>query len=274
MTAAELVVIALGLLFGGGATAWLTARYDLRRPNFRGERIPAMAGLAFVLGGVWVYAYEWRSNTFDPKPAAAYLIVVLGFGALGLLDDLGGDRSAGGFRGHFRALFRGQLTTGAAKALGGGVVSLTAGFLLAYPSIWQWLPAAALIALSANSLNLLDLRPGRCLFGFLVGAAAIILTLLWHHTAGLGLLLYIAVAVALILYPLDAGGRVMLGDTGSNAFGAVLGVAGALYFSPFWQAVLILLLLFFQVWCERHSLSQTIDAHPFLRRLDRKIGVR
>ncbi len=274
MTLAEFVVIALGLLFGGGATAWLTARYDLRRPNFRGERIPAVAGLAFVLGGVWVYAYEWLSDTFDPKPAAAYLIVVLGFGALGMLDDLGGDRSVGGYQGHFRALREGRITTGAAKALGGGVVSLAAGFLLAYPSLWQWALASALIALSANTLNLLDLRPGRCLFGFCCGAATILATLLGHHAAGLGLLFYVALAVALILYPQDAGGRVMLGDTGSNSFGATLGVAGALYFSPFWQGVVVALLVLFQAWCERHSLSQTIEAHPLLRRLDRKIGVR
>ena len=274
MTPSEFIVILIGLLFGGAATAWLTARYDLRRPNFRQERIPAVAGLAFVLGGVWVYAYEWRSNTFDPKPAAAYLIAVLGFGALGLLDDLGGDRSVGGFRGHFRALLQGRLTTGAAKALGGALVSLTAGFLIAYPNWWQMLLAGTLIALSANSLNLLDLRPGRCLFGFLTGALIVLLTLLSHHTAGVGFLLYVAMAVALILYPMDAGGRVMLGDTGSNAFGAVLGVAGALYFPPLWQMLVVLFLLLFQVWCEHHSLSKTIESHPFLRRLDRKIGIR
>ena len=85
---------------------------------------------------------------------------------------------------------------------------------------------------------------------------------------------YVAVAVALILYPLDASGRIMLGDTGSNAFGAVLGLSAALYFSPLWQAVVVVLLILFQVWCERHSLSRTIEASPFLRGLDRKIGVR
>lgn len=274
MTVVEFIVVVFGLLFGGGATAWLTARYDLRRPNFRRQRIPAVAGLVFVLAAVFVYAYEWRSDTFDPRIPAAYLLVTLGFGALGLLDDLGGDRSVGGFRGHFRALLQGRVTTGAAKALGGGVVSLAAGFLIAYPNLGRMLLAAMLIALSANLLNLLDLRPGRCLFGFFVGSACVVLTLAAHHALDVGFLFYVAVAVAFILYPLDAAGRIMLGDTGSNAFGAVLGVAGAIFYSPVWQAVIVALLLAFHVWSERHSLSKTIEASPLLRGLDCKIGVR
>jgi UDP-N-acetylmuramyl pentapeptide phosphotransferase/UDP-N-acetylglucosamine-1-phosphate transferase len=274
MTISELIVIVIGLIFGAGGTLWLTRRYDLRRANFRGQRIPAAAGLFFVLAGIWVYAYEWLTNVLDPKPPAAYLVVVFGFGMLGLLDDIGGDRHTGGYRGHFRALLRGSVTTGAAKAIGGGAVSLAAGFLLHFPSIGQSLLAAGLIALSANTLNLLDLRPGRCLFGFFVGAAVLILTLLLHHDGEIGFQLYIAVAAAVILFPLDALGAAMLGDTGANAFGAVLGVAGALFFSPLWQLVILVLLAGFQVWCERHSLSRTIDANPFLRGLDRKIGVR
>jgi len=279
VTAVEFLVIIVGLAFGFGATAWLTAKFDLRRPNFRKERIPAVAGLAFVLSAEWVYAYEWlaermRFVPLDVATPAAFFLVTLGFGTLGLLDDLRGDRSVGGFRGHFRALRQGRVTTGAVKALGGGLFSLIAGYLIFAPSVWQTLLAGALIALSANTLNLLDLRPGRCLFGFFLGAATVIGTLLWHHVVGYGFYFYVAVGIALILYPLDASGRVMLGDTGSNAFGAVLGLAGALYFSPVWQGVIVALLLLMHAWSERHSLSQAIEASPFLRGLDRKIGVR
>jgi UDP-GlcNAc:undecaprenyl-phosphate GlcNAc-1-phosphate transferase len=271
----EYLLLIVALIFGFGGTAWLVTRYDLRRANFRRDRIPSIAGLAFVLGGEFFYACEWLGQGLHTSIASVYFLVTLGFGGLGLLDDLQGDRSASGFGGHFRALARGRLTTGAAKALGGGVVALAAGFLLTAPRPWPFaLLAASLIALAANTLNLLDLRPGRCLFGFLLGAAALFLVLLSQHTLGTGLLLWAAVAFALILYPLDAGGAAMLGDTGANAFGATLGVAGAVFLGPAWQAGLVLLLAAFQWWCEGHSLSRAIENNPLLRALDRKIGVR
>lgn len=274
MTVVEFVVVILGLAFGFGGTLWLTGRYGLRKPNFRGDLIPSAFGLVLVLCGLFVYTYEWNAQGLGTGSAAAYVVVTLGFGVLGLLDDVRGDRSVGGFRGHFRALARGRLTTGAAKALGGGAISLVAAFLVDYPVRWQMLLSAGLIALSANTLNLIDLRPGRCLFGFFAGSIVVLGTLAANHALDVGFLFYVALVVAVILYPLDAGGRVMLGDTGANVLGAILGVAGALYFAPFWQGVLVLLLIALHVWCERHSLSRAIENTPWLRRLDRKIGVR
>ena len=275
MTLPDYLILVVALAFGLGGTAWLVRRYDLRRLNFKGRRIPMIAGLAFVLGGEFFYGSEWFLQGLHTSLAAVYFLVTLGFGGLGLLDDLKGDRTVGGFAGHLGALRRGRLTTGAAKALGGGLVGLAAGFLISSPRpLGYALLAGLLIALSANTLNLLDLRPGRCLFGFFVGTATVGAMLFSQHTPALGFLLWAALAFALILYPLDAGGSVMLGDTGANAFGAVLGVAGAIYFAPLWQGVLVLGLLGFQFWCERYSLSRVIEASPFLRGLDHKIGVR
>ncbi len=275
MTWPEYLILLAALAFGFGAAAWLVRRYDLRRLNFLGRRIPFVAGLAFVLGGEFFYGSEASLQGWRASLASVYFLVTLGFGGLGLLDDLKGDRSAGGFRGHFQALLAGRVTTGAVKAIAGGLLSLVAGYYVTAPGpLWAALLAALLIALSANTLNLLDLRPGRCLFGFGVGTLTVLFVLLGQHSAGSGLLLWAAAAFALVLYPLDAGGSVMLGDTGSNAFGAVLGVAGAVFFSRWEQGILALVLLLFQVWCERNSLTQMIERHPLLRALDAKIGVR
>ena len=88
-------------------------------------------------------------TTLTPPWPPSYFLVTLGFGALGLVDDLAGDRSVGGFRGHLGALRRGRLTTGAAKALGGGGLSLLAGYLIVadpifwhHPGLWWRWPLA------------------------------------------------------------------------------------------------------------------------------------
>jgi len=275
VTFPEYLLLVAALLFGFGGTAWLVHRYDLRRLNFLKQRIPFIAGLAFVLGGEFFYASEALAAGWRHSLASVFFLVTLGFGGLGLLDDLKGDRSAGGFHGHFRMLRQGKVTTGAVKALGGGLLSLVAGYSITAPGpLWMALAAGLLIGLSANTLNLLDLRPGRCLFGFGAGVLVIFATLWGQHSLSSGLLLWAAAAFAVILYPLDAGGMVMLGDTGANAFGAVLGVAGAIYFPPLVQVLVVALLIAFQVWCERYSLTKVIESHPALRALDRKIGVR
>src|SRR5207249_359864 len=119
-----------------------------------------------------------------------------------------------GLRGHLAALRGGRVTTGLLKA-GGGLalgawigsrLSPTAGVVLAAP----------LIALSANAMNLLDLRPLRALKLFwLLGAAMV-----WGGSPPLAQLLGLSVPYA----RLEAGRAVMLGDTGANALGGVLGV--------------------------------------------------
>jgi UDP-GlcNAc:undecaprenyl-phosphate GlcNAc-1-phosphate transferase len=274
MTIAELVIFVFALLLGIAGTAWATRKFDLRRENFRKERIPAMAGVVLVVSGVFFYGVEWIEQGIHVATAATYFLVTFAFGALGMLDDIAGDRSIGGFRGHVGALMRGKLTTGFAKMLGGGIVSLVAGFLLYWPLFWQALLAAVLIALTANTLNLLDLRPGRCLFGFFLGATAVISLLAWQHHLNVAFLFYFAVAIALIIYPLDALGAVMLGDTGSNAFGSILGVAMALFLPWQAQVAVVFGMTAFQIRCERHSWSKTVENNRVLRAIDSRIGVR
>ena len=274
MSLSELVIFTVALVFGILGTTWATRKFDLRRENFRKERIPAVAGLVLVIAGVFFYTVEWMTQGLHVATAATYFLVTFAFGTLGMLDDVNGDRSVGGFRGHIGALMKGRLTTGLGKMIGGTGVSLVAGFLLFQPLMWRALLAAVLIALTANTLNLLDLRPGRSLFGFFLGAIAVVSTLALQHQLNVGFLFYFAVAIAVILYPLDAMGAVMLGDTGANCFGAILGVAMALFFNWPVQLALVVGMAVFQIWCERNSWSRTIEQNIVLKAIDTKIGVR
>lgn len=274
----NLLVGAVSLAFGFLATYWLARRFPTRfqRRNFAGRLIPTAFGMMFVLAADAYYSFRaLLPNPYYQKLPLIYLLVAVGFGALGLVDDLAGDRSAGGFLGHFRKLFRERrLTTGAIKAIGGGILALIAGWLLASPSIYDTIVAALLIALTANTANLLDLRPGRCLAAFFGGAVAVVASLAAHHILRAGELFYFALAAAALLYPLDSRGKVMLGDTGANSLGAILGLTMALFFSPAWRVVVIALLALFHIWAEKRSLTKLIEETPVLRRIDRKIGVR
>ena len=89
---------------------------------------------------------------------------VLGVALLGLLDDMLGRGSADdtprGWRGHARAVAGGRLSTGAIKAA--GAFGLAAFAVSGLGREWPgYLADLALLLLTTNLFNLLDLRPGR-----------------------------------------------------------------------------------------------------------------
>jgi hypothetical protein len=119
---------------------------------------------------------------------------------------------------------------------------------------------ALVIAESANMINLLDLRPGRA--GKVV--AAVGLGLLGGPSGGLAAAALGAMGAVL---PDDLCERTMLGDSGANALGALLGVrlaaAGDL---PLTTATVLGLLTLAS---ERWSFNAVIDSCRPLRAIDR-----
>lgn len=203
-------------------------------PNFRGVPTPAVGGIVVLAGllagetvlvlGDLVSPIGVVSRTAASVDTYGILILALGFFALGAVDDLMGAGTARSFRGHARALRRGIMTGGALKAIGGGMLGLIAG------SLWERRlgPAVAdalLVALSANLINLLDLRPGRAAKVFLVSWVP--LAIAGPAAAYVAISSTVAAAVA-VWVPLDLRERGMLGDSGSNLIGAVLGGGFAL----------------------------------------------
>jgi hypothetical protein len=189
------------------------------RTNHRGEPVTLLEGPAFAAGAVTAVAVA------PGVPARMRLAAVFAgtaAGALGAYDDLAGSGDSRGFKGHLSALARGEVTTGAVKILGIGAAGLVAAALAGTrgrTTATDVLINGALVAGTANLLNLFDLRPGRA-----IKVAAV---------AGLpGTLSGSAVAAApfgaaLALLPEDLGERAMLGDAGANALGALLGVSAA-----------------------------------------------
>ena len=271
------LVIATSVGVAGGRLAWLTTRSlfaapALRRTNWRGRDVATAAGvlLPFVL--LLVEAGRAVAATMGagkPGTTAGRLLVLtaaLGFALLGAVDDLAGSAGDRGFRGHLRALRQGRATTGLLKLVGGAALALAVVGPVAGRSLGRLLADAALVALAANLANLLDRAPGRVL-----KAGAVALVVLAVATRRREALDGVAVVTgaALGLAPDDLGERLMLGDAGANALGAVLGLGVVLTTSPGARIATLVTVAALNLVGEVVSFSRVIDAVPPLRALDR-----
>ncbi len=239
----------------GGPERWT-------RTNHRGEPISLLAGPAVTAGLIA------GSLTAGGSAGAVGTIAALGGGAFGLVDDLAEDTSTRtkGLKGHLGALAHGQLTTGGLKVLGIGATAVAAA-VVGSRGRSGWGRAVdvgidtALIAGTANLLNLLDLRPGRAL-----KAAAVISTAMVGSPTGdlSGAVLGVAAATA----PGDLAERDMLGDCGANALGAVLGAQLATGAPRSVRLTALTAVVGLTLASERISFSAVIEKNPVLRRLD------
>ena len=163
---------------------------------------------------------------------------VAAIAAIGLADDLwsGPER---GFRSHLRA----GGTTGVLKLVAIPLVGLLAT---------RKLSGALLVGLAANALNQLDTKPGRALKAYLAAALAVGAPL----------------RAAVLLAPYDLREMAMLGDAGSNALGALLGLSSVERFTERGRWAAIGALAGLTLLGERRSLGALIERTPGLRELD------
>lgn len=245
----------------------------LVRENYRG------ALLAFPLGAILATAAlvalaplavlndRADLNLLDPE-LRRWLPYLVGIAFLGFLDDALGQGAAvatpRGWRGHWRALREGRLSTGAIKAI--GALALAA-YVVSGRGLedWRYVADVALLLLATNLFNLLDLRPGR---------AEKALALL-----GLGLCLGAWTLAPVELLGIFAGPilvgawltlreRAMLGDTGSNLIGAVAGVWLLTVLGADARLVALAVVLAITIYGELRSISAMVESVPPLRWLD------
>jgi UDP-GlcNAc:undecaprenyl-phosphate/decaprenyl-phosphate GlcNAc-1-phosphate transferase len=196
-------------------------------------------------------------------------VYALGVACLGLIDDTLGtgtpeNPSPRGWRGHAGAALRGELSTGSLKAAGSLGLALLAMDLTGL-SRSRWLLAVAVLVLTTNALNLLDLRPGRAIKVFVALGAGLTIGVrelrpLW--TLGL------FAGPALIAGAYDLRERAMLGDTGANLLGALAGLWLVLSLSQTGQLIALALLVALTLYGELGSISALVQRVPLLRGLD------
>ncbi|MBE0448404.1 MAG: glycosyltransferase, partial [Actinobacteria bacterium] len=190
-------------------------------------------------------------------------IIIIGVGFFGAIDDLLGSRESTGFKGHIGALLKGRLTTGALKAIGVPVIAILSSSLLS-SNLLEIFGNAILIALFVNTLNLLDLKPGRALKFYI----PLQLFLIYAVGSDLGPSSAALMGIALILLGPDLKEEIMLGDTGSNILGGILGFCMAATFDWDVKLPVIALLAILQALTEKYSISAIIERTPILEYLD------
>jgi hypothetical protein len=159
--------------------------------------------------------------------------------AVGVADDLWSGPQRG-FHEHLRA----RSTTGVVKLVG----------IPAYGALaTRSLSGGLLVGLAANALNQLDTKPGRALKAYLAAALA----------------LRAPKGVAVLLLPYDLREMAMLGDGGSNALGALLGLKSVSRLTGTGRWLAIAALAGLTILGERRSLGELIERTPGLSDLDR-----
>ena len=252
----------------------LLAQGGFVRQNFRGAELPVGAGAVIPLASLapWLVlsALPGAAGGDWTSTITLWTGLLFGMAFLGLLDDALGNRERSGFSGHLAALFEGRPTTGSLKALFGGALALAGGIVLQGLTLWAFV-SAALIALATNAVNLLDVRPGRALKGCALLSGLAVAGCLAAPGLAPGNQIVAAAApmgASLALWRRDHQGELMLGDVGANALGVTAGLLAAS--SPhIWQGALLLSLIAMHLYSERRSLSDLIEAVPWLSRLDR-----
>lgn len=241
---------------------------QLERTNFRGRKVTLAGGPALAVSASLTSAL----GAGDVRTGAAAVTAGLSAGAVGLYDDIVGARpdqkGDKGFRGHLRALREGRVTSGLVKIAGVGAGALAAAALLPNRRgrgragrLAEVALGAGVIAGSANLMNLLDLRPGRALKAGVLLGVPLTATRAGGLAAG-------PVGASVSLLPDDLGENIMLGDSGANSLGALLGVAATARTGLFGRAVLLTGITALTLASEKVSFTKVIERTPVLRDID------
>ena len=238
------------------------------RENYRGDMIPVGLGLVFIPTLVINSIILIYSNIVPEKIIMIYMLLFasIAMSFVGIIDDSLGNRGVTGLIGHFKALFKGSLTTGAFKALLGGFVGLTLAVTLS-KSIPNIIVATLVVALSTNMLNLFDLRPGRAIKAYVILAIIIFLASAKFNRE----VMMLIVPAVLAYFYFDLRALTMMGDAGSNVLGVSIGVFIVSSFDLPVQLVSLVLLVAIHVLTEKFSLTKIIENNKFLNYVD-KLG--
>ncbi|KGA97889.1 hypothetical protein AJ85_14765 [Alkalihalobacillus alcalophilus ATCC 27647 = CGMCC 1.3604] len=244
--------------------AFLSAGWTVR--NYEGKQVP------YSLGVLVVFAYALVIDYFNLDLMALStwaLIYVLIIWGIGFIDDLYGQNSPKGIKGHINYLIKHKKpTTGILKIVGTIAASLYMTIFFEPETTFIMIRYFLLLLLFPHVMNALDTRPLRVwkvslFFWFVLLLAGFIPSFL--------IVIYI-VTVFYLLLVLEGHRIAMLGDNGATVIGSILALWTITVASPIVQWCILTVLIIVSGIIERISISAVIEKKPLLQWFDR-LGV-
>ncbi len=250
---AVMTSLLISFIFGPALIRWLRSKQGKGQPirddgpesHLQKQGTPTMGGVMILLS-VIVSTLLWSDVTNDY--VWAVLIVTMGFGAIGFIDDYMKVTKANtkGLRGKMKLLLQFSIAAIAGiwvmNTMGEGATNLSIPFTKSwYPNLgWLWLPFVMLVMVGAsNAVNLTDGLDGLAIVPIMIAAGCFALIayltgnaiyseyLQIHPVPGAGeLAVFCAALVGASLGFLwfnAPPAMIFMGDTGSLAFGGALG---------------------------------------------------
>ncbi|MFW6306758.1 MAG: UDP-N-acetylmuramyl pentapeptide phosphotransferase [Bacillota bacterium] len=239
-------------------------KYGLVKKNYLGNEVFVVGGIILLILSLVFYYILNLAGLINDDIFYIYLYITLITGAIGFVDDIAGSKEVQGFKGHVNSLIEGELTTGALKIF---VITIMVFFLIIEinSNLFEIIPDMLIMLLLTNFLNLMDLRPGRSIKMFIIISAIIIFFInlqSWIY--------FLPYYLSFVFYlPFEMRSRFMLGDTGANLLGIVLGLNFVLFLgNNFLKIILSLILITLTMISEKYSYSELIKNNKILNYID------
>jgi UDP-GlcNAc:undecaprenyl-phosphate GlcNAc-1-phosphate transferase len=237
--------------------------------NYKGDLVPQGVGIILPFFCLLGYSLFLLSSEMWPlnNIIVLFTFAIFAMSMVGFLDDVLGSRDVQGLLGHFKALAKGKITTGSLKAIVGLLVSFVISIYITH-AIGSIVLNTLLMALYTNLLNLLDLRPGRCIkFYFLLIAILALFSYIRGDIFFLALF-YPLLGTVLGYFPYDLNARCMMGDAGSNVLGISAGILAVMSLNTSQKLVNLVLLVLIHIFAEKYSISDLINNNNVLSWFD------
>ncbi|WP_408954631.1 glycosyl transferase family 4 [Natroniella sp. ANB-PHB2] len=240
-------------------------KYDLVTTNYAGKQIPIGYGILLLVNLIIILSIGRNLGVYSVQVAGALLYLVIVAGGLGLIDDYYGEQDqSSGLSGHIgEFILNSRVTTGLLKAV---FISLIVFLLVTevVDGLAGVIINFLLVVLMTNFINLLDLRPGRALKGFIIISAPLFLI----TTSLFNRLIIPLLIMVLIMLPVDLKAEAMLGDVGANLLGSFLGLSLVFSTAESYKVLFVLILVGIHLYTEKFSLTELISQNLILNKLD------